>query len=459
MSFIRITVGILLVGAAAWFGACAWLGLSRTREHFSRSAWEAWRPDWPAGFLWGTATSAHQVEGGTLNDWTRFEEQPGRIARGERSGRAVEAWNRFRGDLELLQALGANAARFSIEWSRLEPSEGTWDEAAWTRYTEWVGWMREAGLEPMVTLLHFTLPLWLADRGGVTAADFPERFARFAGEAARRLGGAVDLWCTINEPNIQMHHGYIEGLWPPALCSLELAVQAFAGMLRAHALAARALHEGDPGARVGLVIHLIEFQPASRWLLPDWIAASGAARAFNWAFADGLRSGRLRFRAPGFPSLDEPCPGLAGSADFLGLNYYRRNLVRLDPREPGMVSVRDGPGPKNDLGWEIYPEGLLHLLREAARRCRLPIYVTENGIPDAGGRMRGDYIRAHAWALSRALAEGIDLRGYFHWSLLDNFEWADGFAPRFGLYRVDYETMERRPAGGSETFTELAPRR
>jgi len=456
---LRLLLGAAAALALAWLGTCAYF--SRQDPSFAFQAVERARPllPGPPGFLWGTATAAHQIEGGNTNDWSRFEEEPGRIARAERSGRAVDGWNRMAEDVALMAALNANAYRFSIEWSRLEPAEGTWDEAAWAHYGELVARLREAGITPLVTLLHFSLPLWLADRGGATAPDFPDRFARFAAEAAKRFSPRVGLWCTVNEPNVQMYQGYVEGVWPPGKKSRAEAVGAFAGLLRAHAKAAAVLHARDRKAQVGVAINLIAFEPGSRWSVPDWLAARGAGDAFDWAFYDAIQVGRVRFRVPGFPAIDEPLGDLAGSADYFGANYYRRDKVRFSPSAPGFVALLPVTGPTSDLGWEVHPESLLRLLRRAWSRYRLPVYVTENGIADAKGSLRGDYIRDHAYALSRAIAEGIPVRGYFHWSLMDNFEWAEGFTPRFGLYRVDYPSLQRRPAGGSETFAALAPAR
>jgi len=452
----------LLITAASlatlWLGACVYFAASRPERPFVAEDLSRPPGPLPAGFLWGTATAAHQVEGGNRNDWSRFEEEPGHIARGERSGRAVDHWNRMSEDVALMSRVRANAYRFSVEWSRVEPTEGKQDEAAWARYVELVRLLDQAGITPMVTLLHFTLPQWIADRGGVTAPDFPERFGRFAEEAARRLGSRVELWCVINEPNVQMYLGYVLGIWPPGQRSPEEAVKAFAGLMRGHASAARAIREADPGARLGVAMNLVDFEPESRWSLPDWLVARGCALAFNWAFYDGIRSGRIRLQFPGFPSVDEPLPELRASADWFGVNYYMRNLVRFAPWADGFFTMRPGPGERNDLGWEIHPEGLLDVVRAASGRYGLPIYVTENGIPDATGDKRGKYIRSHVHAIERALGEGIPVRGYFHWSLVDNFEWADGFAPRFGLYRVDAATLNRAAAGGAETFAALAPK-
>jgi beta-glucosidase len=289
----------------------------------------------PSDFLWGAATAAHQIEGGNVhNDWAQFEAVEGHIADGSRSGIAVDHWNRVAEDTGLLTALGANAYRFSIEWSRVEPREGEWDLEAWAHYEEEVALLRQAGVTPMVTLLHFTLPAWLADRGGLTAPDFADRFERFAVEAVRRLGDGVTYWCTVNEPNVQMYQGYVDGVWPPGLDDTDQAAAAFAGALRGHARASAVIKTANPEAKVGAAINLIVFDPARSWWLPDWIAAREADRGFNWAFYDSVKRGAITFRIAGFPEIDEPLAALAGSVDFFGINYYRRNLVRFRPGLP-----------------------------------------------------------------------------------------------------------------------------
>jgi len=453
-----VTLGIVLAALAATYAlAClvpAWL--DRPPRPFVPEELAAPQP-LPAGFLRGTATAAYQVEGGAEGeDWWAFEQEPGRIARGERSGRAADHWNRVAEDVELMRRLGANAYRFSILWSRVEPAPGRWDEAAWAHYADELERLRAAGITPMITLHHFTLPRWL--EGGALAPGFPAAFARLAGEAARRLGGAVELWCTINEPNVFMFKGFVEGSWPPAVQDPARAVAAYANLLRAHAAAATAVRAERPGAKIGVAMHLRVFEPARRWFLPDWLAARGTAAAFNWAFYDAISAGRLRFAAPGFPKLDEPLPELAGSADWFGVNYYTRDRVRFSLAAPGRTARTPGPGARTDLGWEIHPEGLLRLLRSVHRRYAVPIYVTENGIADARGTARPAFVRAHVHAVARAAREGVPVRGWFYWALTDNFEWAEGFEPRFGLYRVDYATLTRTPAPGAEEFAALAGR-
>jgi beta-glucosidase len=460
---LRVLAWILGVLVVAWFFVCAYLSATHPRVTFT--AEELARPaaPLPTGFLWGTATSSHQIEGGNTNDWTRFEAQPGAIERGETSAVSADHWNRMAEDVGLMKAIHANAYRFSIEWSRLEPQEGAWNEDAWARYGDLVRQLREARITPAVTLLHFALPLWMADRGGVAAADFPERFGRLAAEAGKRLGAGVDLWITLNEPNVQMYTGYVLGTWPPQKKSPAEAVRALAGLLRGHAAASAALRSVDPGAKIGVASNLMLLEPRSRLMLGDWLGAMYVDQAWNWGFADAIRDGRARFRLPG-ASLDEPIPGLVGSTDFFGLNYYFRYFVRPAPGAAEMFAMTPGPGLRSEIGGndptgDSPPEALFLLMREAWRRYRLPIVITEGGIADEQGTMRGPLIRGQFEAIQRARAEGVVVDGYFHWSLLDNFEWEKGYRPRFGLYRLDRQTLARTPAGGADVFAALAPPR
>ena len=461
--FTRLVLLVAIVLAIGWIGLCAWLSFTHPRVSFSAADLAAPAAPLPAGFLWGTATSAHQIEGGNTNDWTRFESVPGHIENGDTSAVAADSWQRMFDDIALMKQIHANAYRFSIEWSRVETTDGTWNEEAWSRYAEFAKALREQGITPMVTLFHFTLPLWIADRGGLTAPDFPEKFARYAGEAGRRLGPDVELWLTFNEPNVQLFIGYFLGQWPPLMKSTPDAIKAYLGLLRAHASGARALRAADPGCRIGLANNLMLLEPRSRLMLTDWGAALMVDSFWNWPFADAIRDGRARLRFPD-GSVDEPMPELIGSTDFFGLNYYFRYFVRPAPSRPEMMAMTPGPSLRSELFGEgggpigdSPPEALLVLMREAWRRYRQPIYITEGGIADSQGTMRGALIRGQRLAIDRALADGIPVRSYLHWSLLDNFEWQQGYRPRFGLFKVDRETMARTPAAGAKEFTELAP--
>jgi beta-glucosidase len=288
---------------AGYLGLCAILMARNGAPVLSGQSAESIAAALPTGFLIGTATSAHQVEGGNdRNDWALFEAEPGRIARGERSGKADDHWNRVAEDVDLMKKIGANAYRFSLEWSRVETSPGVWDDAAWDHYRDEVDRLREAGIVPMITLLHFTLPAWLAQRGGLTAPDFAEAFAAFSGEAAARLGARADLYCTLNEPNVAMYNGYVRGNFAPGQMSNAAAVKAFAGMVRAHGAAARAIRARTPSARIGLAINLIQFEPKRWYNLLDVIVtrfakARSTGRSSIRSLPDACASVLLVFQA------------------------------------------------------------------------------------------------------------------------------------------------------------------
>jgi beta-glucosidase len=415
----------------------------------------------PDGFLFGAATSATQIEGHCpASEWAAFARQPGRIKLGDRPDVACDSWRRWRDDVALLLRLGAY--RLSIEWARIEARRGTFDRAALDTYRELLGALRDAGIEPMVTLHHFTLPQWLAERGGVLAAEFVPSFARFARAAVEALGDLCSLWITINEPNVLAAHAYMLGVWPPAKKSPVAALRACYRLLEAHVAAYRALKEarGD-GARVGIAHHLRVVQPARPASRPDRAAAIAFATVFNDAFAAAVCEGsmyggldRLMTASRGFRVAES-----RGTQDFLGINYYSRDVVRLSARHAGEMFVARGVprgAEVSDLGWEVYPEGLGMVVREWARRSGLPVYVTENGIADASDAKRGSFLVRHLSELARAIEDGIDVRGYFHWSLLDNFEWAEGFTPRFGLFAVDYDTRTRTPRVSAKLYSRIA---
>jgi beta-glucosidase len=410
----------------------------------------------PGFDYFGVATAEYQISGANGKaDWDAFG-----TAKGIPCGIGVDHWKRVKEDTDLIKSLGANAYRFSIEWARLEPSPGTYDEPAFQHYVDEIARLRSHGITPMITLLHFTLPQWLDrdGRGGLLAPDFPERFAAFTHQAAQHFGSQVTLWCTINEPNVHMLNGYLTGQWPPCKKSREEAVAAFEALLRAHAVAAEILHREVPHAQVGVAEHLVYFEPRD-WFNPlDWMVAGMSADAFNWAFYDSIASGRIRFHALGFPSRDLPLDHLAGSADFFGMNYYRRVLISENFASKDYI-VQEAPqdAPRNDLGWGVYPEGLLQLLRESHRRYQLPIFITENGTADRQGSTRVGFLDDHLYAVALALQEGIPVKGYFHWSLLDNYEGAEGFPPRFGLFQVDYDhNYQRKETPATTEFRRIA---
>jgi beta-glucosidase len=424
----------------------------------------------PRGFFLGAATSAHQIEGGTHNDWTDWEkgwytDGTPHVADGATAARIADSWNLWRSDLAALQQIGANAYRLGIEWSRLEPAPGAWDEAAAARYREMFAGLRAAGITPIVTLYHFTLPTWVAARGGWDWDGAPAALAAFAGRAGAAFGDLVDWWCTINEPNVLVAKSYLAGQWPPAARDPRRGALVLAALMRAHGLMTQALRAGDGvdadgdghATRIGIAQNVRIFDPYSAKPL-DGIVAGAADWFYNESFLDAVTLGHVRVVLPKVIDIDEPFPALAGSFDYLGINYYTRDLIVGHLRGERPYETAAAPGqPRNDLGWEIYPEGLYRLLVRYARRG-WPLFVTENGIADGRGTQRPEFLRAHLYAVDRARADGIDVIGYLHWSLIDNFEWSHGFRGRFGLFTIDFgdPLLPRRPTPAVAVFQEAA---
>lgn len=401
----------------------------------------------PAGFLFGCATAAHQVEGGNVNDWSRWEASPGRIKDGSSARVAVDHWSRWRSDLEELAAHGQNAHRFSVEWSRVEPAEGRFDRDALHHYAEVVRTCRELGVEPLVTLHHFTFPLWLADRGGATAPDAPLRFARFAAACAEAFGADVRWWVTVNEPVVLATIGHLRGEWPPGERSLLRTFAAVRGLARMHAAATLALRSVAAAHRraslVGVAHHVRGLLPADPASPLDRLAASLPGFLFNRWWLRACRGGVLE---PPI-GLGGRVPGLRGSLDWVGLNYYCDDVLAFDPTRPGELFARQSPKPGFPLstfGWAIDPAGLRRALHLVHRESGgLPVMVTENGVADSADELRPRYIVEHLAAVHRAMRDGVDVRGYLYWTAWDNFEWAEGHSQRFGLFAVEPETLRR----------------
>ena len=400
----------------------------------------------PKGFLWGAATSAHQVEGANRNDWTEWEQANAlRLAREASakfshlknwaeiraeaenpanyiSGRACDHYQRFREDFDIAKQLGSTAHRFSIEWSRVEPEEGKFDERAIEHYREVVRALRERGMEPFVTLWHWTLPLWVRDQGGWEERETVDRFLRYLDVVVAALGSEVRFWLPLNEPTVFAGHSYVIGTFPPGVRSLRRANRVLRNLREAARRSYSPIHRLVPDARVGVVHYLIFHEPYGGYLrnrlitpLIDWIR--------NWRFIGSS----------------------ADACDFLGIDYYHHDAIHLrwGRGRWGPVDIRNRNEWVNDLGWEVYPRGLEKLLRRAGRYGK-PIYIMENGTADGRDAHRARFIREHLAAIARATEAGVDVRGYFHWSLLDNFEWDKGFWPRFGLVEVNRRTLERK---------------
>jgi beta-glucosidase len=415
----------------------------------------------PPGFLWGTATSAHQVEGeNNNNDWWAFERVPGAIWHDDRSGLANDWWRDAGADWERMVELNHNTHRLSIEWSRVEPRQGEWNERAVARYRELLTGLRERGIEPMVTLFHFSTPLWLARQGGWVNPAAVEHFRRWAGRAVEFFGDLVNLWCTVNEPAIYATLAYLFGQHAPGVQNWRSCFLVLRHLLQGHAAAYRAIHALDGQARVGLVKHLRPFDPANPAAPLDRLGAWFFDYVFNQLSLRALKDGKLR---PPVGLGLSPCGALVDSSDFIGVNYYTRDMVAFEPGQGEFLGLRTltRPGAEvSDFGRhgpysEIYPEGLYHVLKRAARLNK-PIYVTETGLPDANDDQRPRFLITHLAQVARAIADGADVRGFYHWTLVDNFEWAEGWGLRFGLIALDEKTGQRTPRPSARLFAAIA---
>jgi len=480
--------------------------------------------DFPRDFLWGPAIAGFQTEAGgtpskadTGSDWWAWSHDADEIAAGHVSGDLVERgpghWRRWRQDLRLARGrLGANALRFSLEWSRLFPRptgaartprqlDRLVNERAARHYEAELRAMRRLGLEPVVTLNHFTLPSWLHDpleartafagrgpddplpaleRGGWLSQTAVREFGEFAGWAARRYGKLVNLWVTVNEPMVVATNGYANvpgafaGWFPPGVFSFPGAVTAVRNLAEANAVAYDTVHRHDRRARVGPVHNMVAFTPADRGSADDRAGTRHADYIFNRVYLNAVVRGFDDADVDGRVDPGERRRSLRGRADFIGLNYYFRSRVTgLGAPASATIPLFDflptnvyrhderptsPPCPTRctEFGWEIYPEGLRRSLRTAGS-YGLPVYVTENGIADADDDQRAGYLTSHLRALRGAMrAREARVKGYFAWTLVDNFEWAAGYYPRFGFFSYDPDTLARSERPSARLFRRIA---
>ena len=390
----------------------------------------------PKGFLWGTASAAYQVEGDNRNcDWWEWEQTPGHIANGDSSAVACDSYNRYREDFALLRELAQNAHRLSIEWSRIEPAEGEFDSRQIRHYRDVLGELREQGILPMVTLHHFTSPLWFSRKGGWTAGDSARAFLPFVRRVADELGDLVGMWCTVNEPSIYGANGWITGEFPPGHHG-DLAGQyrVTANLRRAHDLAYAALKKRWPDTPVGLSHHKFVFIPASATRRDRMAAAAAQLVTDRWPTGPGRVSKIVE-----------------AQADYIGVAHYWGQMCAFDPRRPQDQFVRrfNPPGVTvTEMGWASNPLWMRSVLNELKAYAK-PVYITENGIATGDDELRVRYLPDVLEQVHLAIGDGVDVRGYFHWTNLDNFEWARGYRPKFGLVAVDRKTLERtvKPSG------------
>jgi beta-glucosidase len=411
----------------------------------------------PRGFLWGTATAAHQVEGNnTNNNWWMWE-QAGHT--NGTSGLACDWWGgRWKEDLDRAAEGGQNAHRFSVEWSRIQPTLDTWDEDAIEHYRNMLRGLKERGLTPMVTLHHFTDPIWLSEMKSWETEAVVPLFEKFVRKIVEALKEYCTLWCTINEPTGYALNGYVADsidAFPPGRNSLRQAMQVQANLIRGHATAYRAIHEIQPEARVGFAHHYRSIAPQRAWSPLDKWVAHNFFSGINSGFPTALAGGIMRS-----PIGSVRIPEAKGTQDYFGFNYYTREYVSFDMTKPGTLFGRNFFRRDAELSDHAFlasePDGMFEGLKWIVRMFpNLPILVSENGVNSADDAMRPRYIAQHIHQMWRAVNFNWPVKGYFYWSLVDNFEWGFAWKYRFGLWALDENTQKRTKRPSADFYAEI----
>ncbi len=392
----------------------------------------------------GVATAATQIEGGHADtNWHRWADAGG-IHDGSSPVRAADHWNRVPQDTALLVELGIRHYRMGVEWARLEPSPGRFDAGAFAHYRDELTRLREAGITPLVTLHHFSLPGWFADAGGWLSPAAVRTFLRLVEKVVRELGDLVDEWITINEINVQAVKGSLYGEWPPGERSFPHTMAVMLALLEAHIRAYQLIHQLQPEARVAPAHHLRVFRPRQRRNPVHALSAVATRHLFQGAVVRAAATGR--FVAP----LRAPRGVRPGRyTDFHAINYYTRNTVR------GIGDEMASGVPVNDLGWEVYPAGLVELAAWVQTVCPAPVWITENGTADADDTFRSRYLYEHLRAIATS---PLPIERYYHWCFTDNWEWAEGESARFGLVHLDFDTQERTIRESGRFYADIIAR-
>lgn len=393
---------------------------------------------YPKNFFWGTSTSSHQVEGNNIfNDWWQWEMQS---KKRHHSGRACDQRKHFEKDFEIAKKLHQNAHRFSIEWSRIEPKEGCWDMEAVQYYKNIIRSLRKKHIEPFVTLHHFTNPAWFSKKGGWACASSQYYFSRYVKFIVEELGYEVHYWMTINEPLVYSTMSYLAGLWPPEKKSYWLMLKSYRNLIRAHKKAYRVIHSiykkklwGKPN--VGIASNSVSIYSYKKHSFSNWMFTLVSDWIWNHSFFTFSRR----------------------CHDFIGVNYYFHYRVK------GLhfqtlrfyLEARQEHREMTSVGWEVYPQGIFDVLVDL-NSYKLPIFITENGIATTNESKRSRYLISYLKEVYHAIQAGVDVRGYFYWSLIDNFEWEKGFEPRFGLIGINYRTMKRKLRKAAMLYSKIS---
>ena len=409
----------------------------------------------PQGFMWGTATASHQVEGyNRYNNWWEWEQESDHIFKNDKSEAACDWWGgRWRDDLHRAKESGQNSHRFSIEWSRIQPLPDKWDESNLERYREIVRYLIELGLTPLVTLHHFSDPIWFSEMGGWEKEENIPYFIPYVRKVVEALHEYTNLWVTINEPNVLSVSAYLFGVFPPGKKDLGSTFNVMTNLAKAHAQAYHTIHEIQREARVGLAINYRGFIPARTWSPLDRWVVNFQSSMFNDFYPKACQDGILRL-----PISKKKEANLAGTQDFLGINYYTQDIIAFQPlAAKELFSKRyfpDGSEISENGFIANLPEGMFKAI-EWGRQFNIPLIITENGVEDSTDKLRPRYIIEHLHQVWRAVNFNYPVKGYFHWTLVDNFEWDRGWSQRFGLWELDINTQERIKRQSADLYAEI----
>ena len=398
-------------------------------------------------FLWGVATSAHQVNGNCYDDWSEWELKNAHrlvtknsdlkrfdtesdifdtTSKPENyiSGKACNHWELYKEDFELLKTLGCNAYRFSFDWARIEPKEGFFDPVVIQHYQEMLKDLKQKNITPFATLWHWTTPIWFSNKGGWLNKRSLFYFQRFTEKIVDCFGTEIKFWTPLNEPIVYATQSYLVGRWPPQKINPFSWFKVKNRLILAHQISYKTIKAKFPNSQVGIAHNMVHLEPYRNLFIN---------RVIN-SFCDHYINKRFLQKNKKY-------------LDFIGVNYYFSILHHFG-------KIKKTGRPESDINWELHPEGLYHILC-TLREYHIPIYITEHGLADHNDTQRSWYIRESLHSMEKAILEGIDVRGYFHWSFLDNFEWHKGFWPRFGLVEIDYHTLQRKPRSSFYSYKKI----
>ncbi len=456
---VKSILSLLVIVAIAYLAAISYFHFTYPQDKWDWKQIDTSQTTFPKDFIWGTATAAHQIEGNNENtNWGEWEKDTTHIKDKSNAKIAVDGWNRAKDDIKLMKDLGVNSYRFSLAWNKIEPENDKFDETSLRHYDDLINDLKANNIEPMITLHHFTHPQWFEQLGAFEREENIKHFVEFSKLVFARYHDRVKFWVTLNEPNVFVTSAYFNTVFPPGKSDSKLGAEVLKNMLKAHVEIYRALkpsEDGTQNVQIGLATSIFQFEPYRRWHLGDWAIARISSNTFNESVLGFFRTGTMNFYAPFDVNLSYTDSEAPNTVDFIGVNYYSHYAYKFDfDFKKATQSLAVEGEEMTDMPYTIYTEGIYRAIRDVST-LKKPIIITENGISDSKDSRRANYIKQSLYSISKAIKDGYDVRGYYYWSLMDNFEWAEGYTQKFGLYEVDLQTQERKLREGSKAFVEI----